>query len=181
MFGRYLNIILLGLMLTACGSDKNVRETSTPEPEAPIRSAAPPLHEVYQGEQFVEQNIDGWQVRCKKDPADSSKYCMSTRDDLGVGVLLKADGSSAHRINIGSGSHYPGSEQILRVDMDAPISAGPKGFEDAISRQIIERMKSARQVTTRYRKWPGDYVDSTSNIGRFNEVLNYMYSTLQSL
>lgn len=179
---RYLLIFIVASTLAACGSDKNVRERTAPaETNAPVRSASPPLHEVYQGEDFVEQNIEGWQIRCKKDSRDNSKYCQGAKDDFNLGILLSAAGQASYRITIGAGSQYPGSEQLLRIDADTPLNAGTKGFEDAASRQIIERMKSARQVMTRYRKWPGGYVDKVSNIGRFDQVLNYMYSTLQSL
>jgi hypothetical protein len=162
--------------LTGCLGDKSII--------AADHSALPsqtPTRDVYRGGTYHEQQLEGWNIRCQKDPSDNSKYCSSVKRDLRVGVLQDQAGSFSYRVILGDGNIYPGSEQTLQIDNDPPLSADQKGFDDTTSREIIERMQKATQVKVRYRTREGGYAETDIAVGRFYTVVSHIHQILQSL
>jgi hypothetical protein len=177
-FGKLVISFVLCCVLVACKSS-NTQPGSTPDASAQGPSAQ---RGVYEQPPFVENTISGWNIRCQRDGADNSRYCNTTKDDVSIGILRKADGSTLYRLLIGSGTVYPNSGQTVRIDADMPLESGPKGFSPEESRQLIERLNSAQQIATRYRHWPsGQYIQRTTAVQGFSSVTNFMMNTLNSL
>jgi len=114
-----------------------------------------------------------WEVKCKKDPITDKKMCyMKTRELL---VILYGNGKSI--VSIGH-DNYPGSTVAIRIDGEAPI-IGPQTNTGDLpttgSTKVIERLKKAKFVTTRYMKWPyKGWVDDTWEVFGFNEAFQFL-------
>ena len=176
-FGKILSGVALCLILVACKSSGGKTE-STPSATA----QTPAQRGVYEQPKFTENTVSGWNIRCQRDPGDSSRYCNAVKDDVSVGILRKADGSTLYRLLIGSGAVYPNSGQTVRIDADLPLESGPKGFGPEDSQRLIQRLNSANQITTRYQHaQTGQYVQRTTTVQGFNSVTNFMMNTLNSL
>lgn len=115
----------------------------------------------------------GWEVSCKKDAIDDSKYCRMSKSISNLSVWTARPGGEY--VFIG-GNHYPGSLVTIRIDGAKPISAPAKGqFATARDAQIIAQIQKAKTVTTRYREWPNRYdTDATWEPGEFKEALQYI-------
>lgn len=119
-----------------------------------------------------------WSVGCKKDPIDDTKQCRMSIYDLSITV--HSDGSPV--VYIGA-SHDPGSNVVIRIDGEKAISI-PEGtqFLGRNAPQIIERLSTAKQVTTRYSKWPREgYQDKTFELYGFNEAYAYINWALKQI
>ncbi len=114
---------------------------------------------------------DMWILTCKKDAIDDLKLCSMSLRDLFISV--EAGGNSF--ISVGS-KHFPGSDFAVRIETDNAIKAGSqKGFTKEQTLQILERLKTAKQVTTRYQKWPDQaYLDQTWDLYGFNESFQFI-------
>jgi hypothetical protein len=122
---------------------------------------------------YSEPINSNWQVRCEKDPLTGEKHCEMQMRDLYV--FLFATGKII--VSVGSG-HYPGSDVVVQMDKDPPISApaGEDGdFNAKTSLQLVQQLKKAKTVTTRYMKWPyKTWKDETWEIYGFNEAFQYL-------
>ncbi|MGI9068616.1 MAG: hypothetical protein ACR2HX_19710 [Pyrinomonadaceae bacterium] len=115
-----------------------------------------------------------WMVGCEKDAITDEKSCYLDRGDLRVW----ADGRGRSEIYVGS-NHYPGSAVIIRIDRSAPLAINSSRFNGSFgyrtSPAIIQRVASAKTITTRYQKWPyTDYEDQTLSTYGFKEALAYI-------
>lgn len=112
-----------------------------------------------------------WSVSCKKDPIDDSKYCNMSKADLSIFLFSK----SGLYVSIG-GNNYPGSDVAIRVDTQPATIGNEKAqFSGDKAKQIIDALKSGKQITTRYQKWPQGYdTTSTFDLSGFNEAFQFI-------
>ena len=100
----------------------------------------------------MEPSESNWDVACKKDPITDKKMCHMKMKDLWVYVY--ENGKTI--ISIGS-EHFPSSSVTVRIDGGAPFttsSANDGDFPANTSAKLIEQLKRAKSLTTRYMKWP---------------------------
>lgn len=117
---------------------------------------------------------DRWRVRCNKDAMSDDVSCDAFLHDLAIRIRRWRNGF-LYSVIIGT-DHYPGSRVAIRFDDDPPILGGrsqPFAFDNP--QAILERLLTAKKVTTRYRKWPreGD-IDSTWEVYGAREVIEYL-------
>ena len=122
---------------------------------------------------YDEPVRSNWDVGCKKDPVNDTKYCHMHIKDLWIYVYPK----KRTVLSIGY-EHYPWSTVTIRIDGEAPISTNANSdgnYPIQISARIVQRLKSATSVTTRYMKWPyKHWVDTTWDLYGFNETFEYI-------
>ena len=114
---------------------------------------------------------DTWHVAFKKDPIDDTIGAVMSIKDLIIYVLENQE------ILVGIGTnHNPGSEIVIRFGNELPIKGGTDGILNADqSKEIIEKLKTAKQITTRYQNWPYKVnVDKTWELYGFTETLQYI-------
>jgi hypothetical protein len=74
--------------------------------------------------------------------------------------------------------NFPGSSVTIRIDQGAPITVSARNdgdFDAQTSQRVIQQLKKANVVTTRYMKWPyQSWKDETWELYGFNEALAYM-------
>ncbi|HEX5716322.1 MAG TPA: hypothetical protein VF179_09190 [Thermoanaerobaculia bacterium] len=121
--------------------------------------------------QLAERN--NWSVACSKDPINDAKSCyMYVRD---LWVFAHSPGKVV--VSIGH-DHYPGSTVAIRIDGRAPSTArviNNGTFSHDASTRIVQDLRKAKTVTTRYMEWPyRSWVDETWEIYGFNEALDYI-------
>ncbi len=120
-----------------------------------------------------------WSLGCKKDAIDDKKICyMSLKQ-----IMIFYQGNDKYAVSIGSG-HYPRSSIAIRIDNNPAIKGGIEGiFPGDEAKNIIEQLKTAKQVATRYQKFPNSYTtDETFEIYGFSEAfqyLNWAYSKIR--
>lgn len=115
-----------------------------------------------------------WSMSCKLDKMDDTHWCSLDREDLRVGIWK--DGTPF--VSVGN-SHYPGSNIVVRVDKNEPITASEKtGFTKTQSLEIIGQLKKGSSVLTRYQKWPYQ-----SNKDKSTELFGFLqvWAILQKL
>ena len=114
-----------------------------------------------------------WNVNCRKDAITDEKMCYMYFQDLWIFI----DGKGRPTVSVGS-NHYPSSTVAIRIDKAAPIVASSKNggsFANGKSMKIIDSLKNAKSITTRYEKWPSEYpIDSSWEIYGFNEAYRYL-------
>jgi hypothetical protein len=122
---------------------------------------------------FSEPEESNWHTGCKKDPITDSKVCFMHMKDLWV----FASPNSKPSVSIGRG-HYPGSTVTIRLDQENPVSNTSKGggmFSPEASADLVEKLKAAKSVTTRYMQWPyQSWKDETWKVFGFAETLQYI-------
>ncbi|MBI4756961.1 MAG: hypothetical protein HY778_16400 [Betaproteobacteria bacterium] len=122
---------------------------------------------------FREPIGSNWDVGCEKDPITDKKTCHMHMKNLWVFVY----GKGKPIISIGH-DHFPGSSVVIRIDSSTPISssaASDGNLSPALSAKVIERLKHAKQVTTRYMEWPyRSWVDDSWDMYGFNEAFQYI-------
>jgi hypothetical protein len=122
---------------------------------------------------YKDRTDTNWDVQCKKDPITDSKHCQMKLKDLWLFVYPKGRAT----VSIGH-EHYPGSAVTIRIDQGPPISTSARNdgdFDPQISLRLIQKLKNAKVVTTRYMKWPyRSWEDETWEIYGFNEALAYV-------
>jgi len=123
--------------------------------------------------QLSEPSESNWSVICQKDPINDKKMCFMTIKDLFVFV----HGNGKITVIIGH-NHFPGSTAAIRIDKDTPMTTSPANegtFTHGKSAKIVERLKSAKSVTTRYMEWPHQsWVDETWEIYGFNQTFKFI-------
>jgi hypothetical protein len=176
---RFIGLGVMVLLFSACA--KNTTRPPQHSETAPAASGAG-AREVYEAPKYVENAVSGWNIRCAKDRGDQARYCSAVKEDVTVGMLYKSDNTLQYRVVIGSGTVYPDSGQVVRIDSDTPLESGPKGFSSEQSQYIIQRLQSATQISTRYRQWPGgNYVQRMTTTPQFGQVLHFMTQSINSL
>ncbi len=112
-----------------------------------------------------------WKTYCFVDPISDAKACKMSINNLGI--VVSQDGRE--NVLIGS-DHFPGSEIVVRIDGETPIRAAAKfGFGAGTAKRIIERLKTAKKVATRYQEWPNSYVtDRIWELYGYRETLSYI-------
>lgn len=122
---------------------------------------------------FMEPSESNWSVECKKDPISDKKMCHMKMKGLWVYVY----GNGKTIVSIGS-EHFPSSSVTVRIDGGAPFttsSANDGDFPSNTSAKIIERLKHAKSLTTRYMKWPyRSWVDDSWEFYGFHETFKYI-------
>jgi len=114
-----------------------------------------------------------WRVLCTKDAITDGKKCTLLKPD--ISITTYPDGK--YLLGVGY-NHFPGSEVFLRIDDEASISTPSSNggiFDFNTSSMLVEKMKAAKKITTRYTEWPYQKnIDKSSNMFGFNEALQYM-------
>lgn len=121
---------------------------------------------------YMDRTDTNWDVQCKKDPVTDRKHCQMKIKDLWLFVYPKG------RVTVSIGhEHYPGSSVTIRIDQGAPISTSAHqdgDFNPQTSLRLVQQLKKAKSVTTRYMKWPyRSWDDETWELYGFNEALAY--------
>lgn len=112
-------------------------------------------------------SLQSWNISCKKDVFDNSKYCLLYKDDLHVSLS-----NGRYFITIGT-NHFPRSRSALKVDKNQTIY----GHEGSIKNPVIviEQLKKGSIAYTRFMKWPYEYnQDGEVDLTDFNENFNEM-------
>jgi hypothetical protein len=119
-----------------------------------------------------------WHFHCEKDAIEDTKSCYVNYGSF----FIWQYGDGSRMVHIG-GNSYPGSEIVIRIDGGTPVRASEKtGFSKEQSRQIINALKSAKKVVTRWREWPsGSNKDEEWEIYNFPMVLERLDWTLKSI
>jgi len=79
------------------------------------------------------------------------------------------------------GDRYPGTKQHIRID-GGKVYSSESGFSGSVAREIVEQLKTAKSVTTRYTSWPWNIPrDEKIQLYGFNEALSYLHWGLQHL
>ena len=116
---------------------------------------------------------NNWSVACKKDPISDKKTCHMKMNDLWIYVY----DNGKVVVSIGS-EHFPSSSVTVRIDQGTPFTASSTkdgDFPPKTSAKIIEQLKQARSLTTRYMKWPHkSWVDDSWEVYGFNEAFKYI-------
>lgn len=114
-----------------------------------------------------------WEVLCKKDSISDSKSCHLKKG----GLWVYAYGKGKNQISIGH-DHYPRSTVAIRIN-DGQVFTVPSNndgdFSVSASAKIIQQLKSANSVTTRYMEWPYQtWKDNSFDLYGFNEAFQYI-------
>ena len=122
---------------------------------------------------YKDRTGTNWDVQCKKDPVTDRKRCQMKIKDLWLFVYPKG------RVTVSIGhEHYPGSNVTIRIDQGGPISTSASNdgdFSPQTSLRLVQQLKKAKSVTTRYMKWPyRSWEDETWELYGFNEALAYV-------
>lgn len=119
-----------------------------------------------------------WSTRCKVDSMDDSRWCAMSKGPLTIGIWQE----HVYFITVGS-DHFPGSKVLIRTGQSQPISKLAKdSFTNAQVTSIIQELKIAKTVKTRYREWPYD-VDKDKEIDLFGfneglQIITTMYNKI---
>lgn len=119
----------------------------------------------------LEKRESNWHVYCNKDKITDDKFCVSHFGSLRLYVR------PANRITVAVGvdwEHVPGSSMAIRIDGGKPFEAVGEYFGAKESLAVVQALKSAKTVVTRYMKAPHkSWVDAEFNVYGFNEALAY--------
>jgi TonB family protein len=121
----------------------------------------------------VENN---WRVECFMEKKSGGKICLMHLRDLHIGVA--ADGSEL--VQVGD-NHTPRSTIFLRIDEETPFELnGHPSFDIETSKAILERLKTAKNVNTRFEggRYQKRIKDKWELFG-FNESYEYAQWALQ--
>ena len=91
----------------------------------------------------------GWQSICRRDKMTDDRRCFLIQGGLSVTV----DRSNSFSVNIGH-NHYPGTNVMLRLDSEKPMSAGENGWIGVDAGKIVKKILASKKVATRFTKWP---------------------------
>lgn len=111
-----------------------------------------------------------WRVLCEKNEITDSKRCTLLRPDISItafpnGKLLVLIGAN----------HFPGTKVYLRIDGQPANTANSPGFGFDVSADLVNKIKTAKEIKTRFTEWPYEYpVDQSLTTFGFNEALQYM-------
>lgn len=122
------------------------------------------------GVDYRRSMAENWSVGCKKDAIDDSKFCYMQIFDLWIWRF----GPERYMVSIGA-KHYPGSGIALRIDQHPASTAKESGFTGPEALALIEKLKTAKSVTTRFQEWPNGYnTDQTFALYGFAETFQYV-------
>jgi TonB family protein len=121
----------------------------------------------------VERRTFGdWTARCETDKMTDAKKCLVLSKPVAFGFL---DGRL--QIVLVGTKHYPGSQVMLRIDSEPPLSTKEPGFTGKQADEILNRFTgNADRIRTRYREWPGRFVDSELSTRGVADALAYVRS-----
>lgn len=112
-----------------------------------------------------------WWIDCKKDPINDRKQCAM----FGKGLQIYVTEFGVVRVVVGM-KHYPGSVAAIRLDGKPAKYSGANGvFSLANSGDIIEGLRSAKKITTRYQQFPNRYY---TDLIMENDAFDEAYKTL---
>jgi hypothetical protein len=114
--------------------------------------------------------LDSWFTGCEKDHIDDSKLCFMHRENLWISV----DPRGSAVVWIGA-DHFPGSGIAIRIDGRPAIRSRNAEFTALQTKQIIQQLKSGRQVTTRFQEFPNNFsTDKTFATYGFSEAFSFI-------
>lgn len=117
-----------------------------------------------------------WTVSCKKDPFENfiSGNMYFDKGNLSISIYKKGD-ISVPIITIGH-SHFPGTTVLIKIDsLVYESDVKQLLFTPEQTREIIEKLKTAKKIVTRYHKWPYKAnIDSEFELYGFNEAYTYL-------
>src|SRR5258706_3331589 len=109
-----------------------------------------------------------WDTRCAEDAVTGRRNCLAERGALSL--FFVEDGIFS--VLVGPGVD---SQSALLFENEPPVVMDKAGWIGASAVPIIERLKGARRVTTRYKKNPeGPNVDKVTELSGLSEVLEYL-------
>ena len=122
---------------------------------------------------FSEPSKTNWTVGCKKDAMSDKKHCSMRLGSLWIYAFPRG------RVTVSIGAdHYPGSNVAIRIDAGTPVSHSSRNdgdFPPDVSARVVQQLKRANTVTTRYMEWPyRAWVDDTWELYGFNEAYQYI-------
>lgn len=113
---------------------------------------------------------DTWHTSCSVDQMDDTRSCYMSKGELGVYIT----DNGGVWVSVGH-EHYPGTGVKVRIDEKKPESAGEDGWSSDHARALIQRLKSADKVTTRFQKWPYErHLDKTIVMDGFALAWRYI-------
>ena len=124
-------------------------------------------------QQVERQTFGGWTAQCEVDKMSDAKKCLVFSKPLFFGF------TNGHlSIVIIGTKHYPGSQVMLRIDDEPPLSGQQPGFTGGQATKIMERCATdAQRIRTRYREWPtGSFVEGELSPKGFADALAYVRS-----
>lgn len=120
----------------------------------------------------VNSYSDHWRISCSKDIMTDKKECTVGKKELWISVGV----GRPPVIIVGEG-HFPNSASTMRLDSNPPISSGARGngvFPSSGNSALLNKIKLANTISTRYMKWPNNYwIDDKWNLTGFKEAIQY--------
>ncbi|WP_277850035.1 hypothetical protein [Moellerella wisconsensis] len=105
---------------------------------------------------------ESWLFGCSKDKMNDEITCYLNNNDLYV-----YKDKNGYLISIGR-NHFPSKDSFIRVNEEAPIKSGEKGYLNRNkSNLLMSKLSSKDAVTTRYVEWPYDR-NKDSEVGMVN-------------
>lgn len=127
---------------------------------------------VARAQQIERQTFGEWTARCEVDKMTDAKKCLLYSRPLHFAF----NNGRLELVFVGT-KHYPGSQVMLRIDNEPPLSVKEPGFTGGQASDILNRfVTNAQRIRTRYREWPGKFVDSELSTTGFAEALGYVRS-----
>ncbi len=111
-----------------------------------------------------------WEFGCKVDPIDDSKSCHVKHGALSIWYY----GDDRWAVFIGEGSNYPNSEIAIRLDESGAVKTTGLSFPELDSKKLVDSLKSASRIRTRFLKWPNGIGEADFSPEGFAVALSLM-------
>lgn len=110
-----------------------------------------------------------WMIECRVDPIDDERSCNMSSNAI---MFFRDNRTPGIKATVVSGTNYPGTTEVLRVDANAPITvAEDELFSSATTAKIMNQMAAGSRLVSRYRGWPyNNAIDTGLDLRGFAEV-----------
>jgi hypothetical protein len=123
-------------------------------------------------QQIERQTFGEWTARCEVDKMTDAKKCFVYSRPLYFGF----SNGRLELVFVGT-KHHPGSQVMLRIDNEPPLSVKEPGFTGGQAADILKLVAAnAQRIRTRHQEWPGKFVESELSPTGFAEALAYVRS-----
>lgn len=116
------------------------------------------------------EKFSQWSVDCRIDAMTDAKTCLIHSSPVRLVVAVKNGNLEA--IMVG-GRHDPGSNVMIRLDSNQPLSAREPGFRGHAAAMIIESIPKAKRILTRHTEWPSKQVDGEFSTEGFADAFEF--------
>jgi hypothetical protein len=125
-------------------------------------------------QQIERQAFGDWTGRCWVDKmTDAQKYLVMSA--VSAPVAFGFTNGNLDIVIVGR-KHHPGSQVMLRIDSDPPLTSKEPGFTGREATVILDRFANAQRIRIRYREWPNKFVDGELSTNGFADALAHVRS-----